>query len=296
MGNIMEYIYERLQQTEYVKDAYERWKEYRDSLTEYVVCSLTKPSRLAIVGAGACNDYDLARLVSKGHEITLIDYDKKAMERGLTCQHIGQGVTVMEMDIFPVQLCGYHGLEELFQKNASYVQLKEYLDVVTGQALQDGWKLPGKFDMVLAAGLHSQLAVAFITLLQEYRRLGKISWSREELLLYQRYVSDINVRLAERIHDEFCASASCFLYGYEYACFQGKDAFIYQIKELFEQGRADVVSQFGISRVEGAYQLEQLLSEELASKRMTIDSVAYFVWPFLKEKQYLLAGCVCRKG
>lgn len=289
------YIYESLRKTEYIDDAYERWREYRRSLTSYVLCCLEKPSKLAIIGAGACNDYDLSLLLSEGHEITLIDYDMGAMRKGLARQHIGHEVTLIELDVFPVGVSGYHGLEDLFQRNASFADVIEYLDRVSGQALQSSWELPGQYDMVLAAGLHSQLSIALITLLQEYRRLGMVCFNREELLSYARYVSDINTKLAKRVHEEVCKAASRFLYGCEYASFGKKDATIYEMKALFEQGRADVVEKLGLSRVEGAYQLEQMLGRELMEKRLVLEGVCYFVWPFHREKQYLMAGYVCRR-
>lgn len=291
----MDYIYEDLRETEYIDDAYERWEEYRRSLTGYVLGCLDKPSRLAIIGAGACNDYDLSLLISKGHEITLIDYNKGAMQMGLNRQHIGQEVTMIELDVFPVGISGYHGLEELFQRNAPFVDVRDYLDRVTGQALQSSFKLPGQYDIVLAAGFHSQLSIALVTLLHEYQRLGMVCFSWEEMVSYAAYVSGINTKLAKQLHEKLCIAASRFLYGCEYACFAKNDASIYQIKSLFEQGRADVVKELCLSRVEGAYQLEQLLGREIMDERLMLESVSYFIWPFHKEKQYLLAGYVCRK-
>lgn len=293
-GRAMEYLYEKLHETEYVKGAYERWRDYRACLTEYVLGCLEKTSRLAIVGAGCCNDFDLSLLISMGHEITLVDYDKRAMEQGLACQHIEQGVKLVEMDLFPVRLGGYHGLEDLLWSNAPYVQVRDYLEHVVGQALQSNWRLPEQYDMVLAVGLHSQLVVAFITLMQEYQRLGRIRWSREELLLYQKLISAINQQLAEQLHDNLSVSASRFLYGCEYASFQKNDALLYEVKDLFEQGRADLVAKLKISRVEGAFQLEQMLGRELMSEKLILEKAAYFIWPFLEEKHYLLTGYVCK--
>ena len=42
--------------------------------------------RLAIVGAGNCNDIDLGRLLAKASRIQLLDIDDEAVEQGVTRQ------------------------------------------------------------------------------------------------------------------------------------------------------------------------------------------------------------------
>ncbi|MGN0341744.1 MAG: hypothetical protein ACI4DO_03030 [Roseburia sp.] len=73
-------IYEKLQALQHIETAYEDWSDYRDAMTSYVLTHTGADSTLAIFGAGACNDLDLALLASHFKRITLIDSDAKSMD------------------------------------------------------------------------------------------------------------------------------------------------------------------------------------------------------------------------
>ena len=77
----MNNIYRQLKEKFIMKDAYSDWKDYRESLTDIV---LSYPGeKLAIVGAGRCNDIDVDRLYETFSGITLIDIDEEAMREGM---------------------------------------------------------------------------------------------------------------------------------------------------------------------------------------------------------------------
>ena len=77
----MNNIYRQLKEKFIMRDAFSDWKDYRESLTDIV---LSYPGeKLAIVGAGRCNDIDVNKLYETFSGITLIDIDEEAMREGI---------------------------------------------------------------------------------------------------------------------------------------------------------------------------------------------------------------------
>lgn len=74
-------IYEQLQALQQIETAYEDWTDYRRVMTDYVLTHTGADSTLAIFGAGACNDIDLALLSGHFQKIVLIDSNAAAMDR-----------------------------------------------------------------------------------------------------------------------------------------------------------------------------------------------------------------------
>lgn len=69
-------------------DAFHEWSEYRQELTQLVLENCERGQRLAIMGAGCCNDIDLQKLSGHFSEITLVDFNESAMKRGQERYHL----------------------------------------------------------------------------------------------------------------------------------------------------------------------------------------------------------------
>ena len=289
----MNYLYGRIKQSERIPDAYEKWSGYRTELTGYVLERLGENKRIAILGAGACNDISLASLLKAGHEITLLDCDEVAMEDGVIRQLSNvldrDKVSCRKVNVWDVTVQEYHTLEELFFQRKPMKSVISHLNKITERIVSQPVELLGEeYDMMVCVGFHSQVTVMFISLLQYYMSLYNVGYSREDVDDYQKMLYQMNVCMAERVQEWMKQSTKRMILGYEYGSFDAADDRIYEIKELFQKGRADLVAQMGISRVQGAVQLEQYLGIQLAQNRMHLCNWGYLVWNILPEKNYLM--------
>ena len=166
-----------------MKNAYNDWADYRRIFTDYIINNsdrdlsfnesdnLRKINSIAIIGAGRCNDIDLARLAELFDEITLIDIDNAALEECISLQ----AESVKEK--IKTDIISINGLYE----NDTEVFCNELLSYVrkSGRALNEGLygqnhdelkkktvegikilseRLPEKsFDVVVCNGVYSQL-------------------------------------------------------------------------------------------------------------------------------------------
>ena len=137
-----------------------RWQAFaghRAQVTALLEAAAPKPpgslGRLCVLGAGNCNDLDLARLLPQFREIHLVDLDPEAMNRAMARQQV-----LAEAPVFlhaPIDLTG--ALPRLARHAHSAptpADLAE-LEQTCGQSVLEN--LPGPFDVVLSACLLSQL-------------------------------------------------------------------------------------------------------------------------------------------
>lgn len=52
-----------------IDGAEKRWKAYRNDLTEYVVKDAKQGEKVLVIGAGACDDLDLERLLEEDRQV-----------------------------------------------------------------------------------------------------------------------------------------------------------------------------------------------------------------------------------
>jgi hypothetical protein len=67
-------------------DNWESFAGHRDTLTELILKTTPARGRVCILGAGNCNDIDLARLLESCAEVHLVDLDEEALRRGVERQ------------------------------------------------------------------------------------------------------------------------------------------------------------------------------------------------------------------
>lgn len=81
-------LYDEIKNNFVIPNAFENWTPYRMCISEYIAsCAKreneTKKPTLAILGAGACNDFDLCYLSDYFSHITLLDYDESSMKKAM---------------------------------------------------------------------------------------------------------------------------------------------------------------------------------------------------------------------
>ncbi|MDD5949802.1 MAG: hypothetical protein PUC39_08780 [Lachnospiraceae bacterium] len=296
----MEYIYEALRKTEQIPAAYEEWKQYREQVTSYLLSKVKHQSRIAILGAGQSNDLELRRLVEAGHELVLLDRDNSAMKQGLQRQFGEDAARVSiecrHCDIWPVTVEDYHQLEELLLQNTDMEVIVGWMKTLTKRLEQSTPDLGTGYDWLVVMGLHSQVNIMFVTLLHYYIGTFGLDYSKRDVQMYYAMVTQMNQEMTMHIQPFLMQAARRQLFAYEYGSFEPGEEQIYDVLNLFRQGRADCVQKLGISRVEGALQWEQLLSKEYAQQCLQIRDWNYLVWPFCKDKQYLMVFYECCKA
>ena len=78
-----EELYQKLSGMLILPNAFEEWKEYREKVTKYIIEHSEADRSIAILGAGRCNDLDLAKLKEHFSFISLFDRDEDAMKEAL---------------------------------------------------------------------------------------------------------------------------------------------------------------------------------------------------------------------
>lgn len=79
-------VYDQLKQLKRIPNAKEDWAEYRMELSDYILSETIPGTTLLIVGAGACNDFDLQKLSGHFNEITLLDFEEDDMRAAVSEQ------------------------------------------------------------------------------------------------------------------------------------------------------------------------------------------------------------------
>lgn len=165
--------------------------EYRDSVTRYLIHETNQVSvplsfnagtyetdllpTLAIIGAGACNDFDLQELISHFSKITLLDYDTKAMNTALETYDL---TNCPQVECKTLSMSGLNDshYEEFCNKLQTYVQCN--LNRLTPSAFEDyaisliqdyleqiqDYTIPlqqNAYDYICCFGVHSQLQAMF---------------------------------------------------------------------------------------------------------------------------------------
>ncbi|MBR4513702.1 MAG: hypothetical protein IKO61_02275 [Lachnospiraceae bacterium] len=164
-------VYEQIQEKFILKNAWNDWQDYRHELTSLV--NEYAGGKLAVVGAGRCNDIDLSML--DFDYIELIDVNAGAMRdaierlpkdvRGkVSVRELSlTGITEADLELFCERILGYtrsKGME--LSKDAYETCLNSELDTLE-EKLFDAEKtlsaaLPeGAYDVVLCSGVCSQL-------------------------------------------------------------------------------------------------------------------------------------------
>ena len=73
-------VYDALEKRHVMPRAWDDWVDYRRAWSEWIIAHCKWDTSILIVGAGACNDYDLERFTKFFRKILLFDLDEASME------------------------------------------------------------------------------------------------------------------------------------------------------------------------------------------------------------------------
>lgn len=187
-------LYKEIKQHFHIPEAFTDWEEYRNTLTDYLIhqtdsfevplhftqgmtASKMQPS-LLVIGAGACNDLDLARLIPHFSNITLLDSDKSALETAITNYHLEQcsnitlsvkslnGLTDHDYQLFCEELSEFLRMQHLMGTPITTESFDDYACTLLQHFLSGcaNYSIPlpeNSYDFIWCFGVHSQLQAMF---------------------------------------------------------------------------------------------------------------------------------------
>lgn len=233
------HLYEQIKSNFILPNAHLDWKDYRNTLTQYLITQTnevelplsfhtnTNPKTLfptlAILGAGTCNDLDLAKLIPYFSKITLIDYDQSAMKTALETYHI----TSSQIEIIPLSLNGItetdyntfcNSLQKYSLSNQSHLSHKDFQifaltqiqNLYNKQEQKDNILSSLSYDYIWCFGLHSQFQSMFSYIYHVFELNLKhllISSTNFDSNLFSNYLKDQNNQFIPLFHDSLLKSA-----------------------------------------------------------------------------------------
>lgn len=274
-----------------IDGAEKRWEAYRNDLTEYVVKDAKHGEKVLVIGAGACDDLDLERLLEEDRQVFLLDCNPETLEKAVSKVKKKENVHTICIDVAGLteaqvtafQKACEEGSSELekwkeaydlrVRENPGFRELQEILEPYEDK----------KFDRIICMGFHSQVYMPLILTLQKEHYPLSV---RQQV---QRIAEQLNRSFAEESLEAMKQYGGIIYLGYEYTTFLREDAALREeaIERLSEQGSVGL-HRMRLSRVEGAYQLEQELGKAYEKQELQIADCVYMLWPFSEEKSYLM--------
>lgn len=282
-----------------IPDAEIRWREYRKDLTEYIMTGCQDGEQVLILGAGACDDLELVQLLESASRVWLADINGASMEKAVEKIRkikpelldklqliVTDFVSISEKEYAAYEMACQQGLQGLEQWWNRYDrtftgEFKLFRDI-RKQMQQQGIEY---FDSVICMGLHSQLYMELF--LRTYERKQQLDETMR--LKAISFLQQANAKAAESFINEGMKIGKKLFLGWEYTTlYKGEEelqeAIVCRLAESGSVGLQDMQ----LSRVEGAYQLEQIVGMYSQARKLQITDCQYMFWPFSEEKSYLM--------
>ncbi len=209
-------VYDALEKRHVMPRAWDDWAAYRAAWSDWVIRHSKWDSSLLIVGAGACNDYDLEHFARFFSRIVLYDMDEASMKKAAdrlnavkksrvecVCGDL-LGITPQEYEDFCCMI------QEMVNRRGKLTDIRELAHTAVVQAQEMYARASGRrqalvlpqADYVAVSGVHSQINHMLPWIWQAYMQvLGQ----REEELF--QLASQENRLIAREINAKLCEAA-----------------------------------------------------------------------------------------
>lgn len=305
-------LYYKIKKNFTIPQAFENWREYREILTKYIIQKVEeqegkekeeeeeknernqrirkegKAPTLMILGAGACNDFDLSLLAKHFSAIVLVDCDKNSMEQAIEKYPL----SASEMKKIEIRQESLNGIgeeeyisfcEELKdfvrrrEKEITHEEFESYALALVEHFFKESKRSgnylrcleENKYDYICCFGLHSQLQAMFSYIYRAFEQNLSPLWKTEDIsssTFTARLVAE-DEEFIPKFHDTLlqCAKKKIFM-GCEYEKCQEIEF------PNLENGEIAIKD---LQLIEGAYQgICDLKSRKL-------DKMEYMLtWPF----------------
>ncbi len=294
-----ESIYDRLVAAARIQGAYEGWRNYRNSVTEYIVNSIDMTGIdnpvVCIFGAGEANDIDLA-LLSEMARLVLIDKDMDALVRAKERYKIEDAICA-DVPFWNIEEETCRMLEAMLSEGA---EEEHIIDLLMQIGYNNSGSLKwdkGQFaDISVAIGIHSQINAILAALVYYF----KDNYGDTELHNITNAISALNVMAVSRLNDLiYKLTRHYFVFGYELLTVQGDTAdalaIIKDIEDNSITNNSDICNR--LHNVEGAKQLAMDISIHKDYDMEIVNNV-YLPWNFSYKdnlKTYIMELLTCKK-
>lgn len=259
-------VYDALEKRHVMPRAWDDWSGYRREWSQWIIRLCKQDTSILIVGAGACNDYDLAYFAGFFERIYLFDLDEKAMQEGLKKVPAARRdrISLLTGDLLSVYPKQYQEfcrrIQEEVNRRGKNTDLSGLADdalsmveemYASSRRQRKNMALPHA-DYVAAAGVHSQINHMLPWIWEAYMQ----ALAQREETVFQRIAQE-NCLLMKEVNDKLLASA-------------GRRLFV-----SAEKSRAGVPGG-----VEGARQALDDLKSRPDGRNLRLTDRHIFPWPY----------------
>lgn len=261
---MMNTVYDRLREWQTIPGAYEMWAAYREALTgEILQAKKEKGGRALVIGAGACNDLDLRRLLEAFDTLTLCDREEVWMREGIKRQ-LGaetERISYVQADFLGISDENYRSFCEVLQAQVNLYGKDKSVSELSIEALkmiedfyedaQSTFSKDENWDMIILCGFHSQFNNMLAWIWDAYcQALGT-----RENKVFQR-VSEETAKRVKELHTWALGHADVVFFA-------------------LENSRISVPGA-----VQGAYQGIRDLLDRANSNTIALTEYDSLIWPF----------------
>ncbi|MCR5173362.1 MAG: hypothetical protein K6C09_01855 [Oscillospiraceae bacterium] len=267
-----EQIYDALMESYSIKDASERWADYRKNISDFLIANMAPGRTVAMFGAGEADDVDLARVYAHAGRLDLYDLDPGKPEKALRKYGLSgkPDVNVFQNDLFGVTKEEYIGLIELclndVQKAGAawtpamtapryLARIRALYDRINRREIDFGGK---QYDYTIMIGVHSQLNTFLERIWSVFLDLTKqrdFSIAQQVIAENEIYIPRVNQGLLDMTREK---------------------AFVgLEVEALDQPGT-----------IQGAVQAIADIEGRIRKEAVICDSAWMDVWPFREGKEY----------
>ena len=245
----------------------ERWRSTRDALWQLLDPLVGDGARVALVGAGSCDDVPLARILERAAHVDLVDFDSSSTARAIARtdpRHVDR-VSVIEHDVTG------GSADLVLRAIRDDTELPEHLPLPY-DALGSG-----DYDLVVGDMLYTQLLHAGLL------ALGIVGDRQHELM--RRYDPHLTMALVQRIQASVAPGGHA-VHVHDVACWASAHDQPMTLEAALEDPFWSWPSLRRHDNCDPHLALGRLGSD-------VIDS-AWWEWPFEPKKRFLVRGTVAR--
>ena len=196
MGNSIEKFNNVLNNSVCSQETYQRWSDYRASITEFAAFNMINGGNVVIVGAGNLFDINLEEISVNSTGITLADIDIELVEKGLADRKIEQHkISIVKTELGSMDSNDIFNNIDAFINSDDVGGMKELLNNYTFGTSE--YSAKGTFDTVFLSSVYTQL---FIPQFLEKLRTSVLAEKRRHVFL--ETALGFSARLIARINDE----------------------------------------------------------------------------------------------
>ena len=239
--------------------------EERYGMEEIIASGYDKP-KLAIWGAGGCNDIDIKSL-SKYFRLILIDHEIDRIETARTKYGLSrEECACVDLKFWDISREDYHMIEALIRDGASPSDIKMYIEEIVNSMREPDCTYVD-FDISFASGLVSQLNARLAALLYIYK--------------YPYDMSDFLYRLNYTAGKRFISSIKKTTGG----------IFVLGLEELTQLAYERERLKNEVAKVAGNDSIMDIITHNIEKGKMKLFSRKYLMWNFSEVKSYLMKFC-----